>query len=93
MAVRRAAFNVIVYPHDWVCVVSDLETRQGNAYHNDNQRIRDVFMNTDSYGRVSPRTDIVFGGFGSNRYGQYIIKAIIQGFTPEQLYNYSNFLR
>ena len=67
-------YDTEVFAHDFIVVFKDKETGEFTVFHNDNIGVRD-FINDDS----------IYCGFNSKGYDQYIIKAIVSGFTPEEV--------
>ena len=67
-------YDTEVFAHDFVVVFKDKETGEHTVFHNDNIGVRD-FINEDS----------IYCGFNSKGYDQYIIKAIAQGYSPEEV--------
>lgn len=68
-------YDTEVFAHDFVVGFKDRETGEYTHFHNDNIGVRDFI--TD---------DAIYCGFNSKGYDQYIIKAIVAGFTPEEVY-------
>ena len=67
-------YDTEVFAHDFIVVFKDKETREYAVFHNDNEGVRDFI--TD---------DAIYCGFNSKGYDQYIIKAIVAGFSPEEV--------
>lgn len=67
-------YDTEVFAHDFIVVFKDKETGEYAVFHNDNIGVRD-FINDDS----------IYCGFNSKGYDQYIIKAIAQGYSPEEV--------
>jgi hypothetical protein len=67
-------YDTEVFAHDFIVVFKDKETGEHTVFHNDNIGVRD-FINDDS----------IYCGFNSKGYDQYIIKAIVQGYSPEEV--------
>ena len=67
-------YDTEVFAHDFIVVFKDKETGEHTVFHNDNIGVRD-FINDDS----------IYCGFNSKGYDQYIIKAIAQGYSPEEV--------
>lgn len=67
-------YDTEVFAHDFIVVFKDKETGEYAVFHNDNIGVRD-FINDDS----------IYCGFNSKGYDQYIIKAIVQGYSPEEV--------
>ncbi len=67
-------YDTEVFAYNFVVVFKDKETGEYAVFHNDNAGVRD-FINDES----------VYCGFNSKGYDQYIIKAIAQGYSPEEV--------
>ena len=67
-------YDFEVYCKDWLVDFKNRETKQHFTFVNDNQAVRD-FINQE---------DLYFG-FNSKGYDQYIMKAVCNGFEPEEL--------
>ena len=66
-------FDTEVLPHDWLFCATDGENRV--SIRNDKSRLEDFIT---SYNPL-------LCGYNSKHYDNYIIKAILAGFTPEQV--------
>ena len=71
---RWFTYDTEVFAHDFIVVFKDKETGRYSVFHNNNADVRD-FINDDS----------IYCGFNSKNYDQYIIKAIVQGYSPEEV--------
>ena len=67
-------YDTEVFAHDFIVVFKDKETGKYAVFHNDNEGVKE-FINDDS----------IYCGFNSKGYDQYIIKAICEGFSPEEV--------
>ena len=67
-------YDTEVFAHDFVVVFKDYDTGEYAVFHNDNESVRDFMMD-----------DAIYCGFNSKGYDQYIIKAIVTGFSPEEV--------
>ena len=67
-------YDVECFAHDFIVVFKDKETGEYAIFHNDNEGVRDFI--TD---------DAIYCGFNSKGYDQYIIKAIVSGYSPEEV--------
>ena len=65
-------YDTEVFAHDFIVGFKDRETGEYTFFHNDNEGVRDFI--TD---------DAIYCGFNTKGYDQYIIKAIVAGFSPE----------
>ena len=68
-------YDAEVFKHDFIVGFKNKETGEYTFFHNDNEGVRDFI--TD---------DAIYCGFNTKGYDQYIIKAIIAGFSPEEVY-------
>lgn len=67
-------FDCEVFAHDWLFVFKDKQTKEYTVIHNDNDAVKQ-FMNADP----------LLGGFNNKHYDQFILKAVLCDFTPEQI--------
>ena len=67
-------YDVECFAHDFIVGFKDKQTGEYTFFHNDNEGVRD-FM-TDG---------AIYCGFNTKSYDQYIIKAIVAGFSPEEI--------
>ena len=67
-------YDTEVFAHDFIAVFKDKETGEYAVFHNDNEGVRDFIID-----------DAIYCGFNSKGYDQYIIKAIVAGFSPEEV--------
>lgn len=67
-------FDCEVYAHDWVFVFKEAATGRRTIIHNDNDAVL-AFMEQDPY----------LGGFNNKHYDNHILKAVMIGYTPEQI--------
>lgn len=67
-------FDCEVYAHDWVFVFKEAATGRRTIIHNDNDAVM-AFMEQDPY----------LGGFNNKHYDNHILKAVMIGYTPEQI--------
>ena len=65
-------YDAEVFKHDFIVGFKDRETGEYYRFHNDNEGVKDFI--TD---------DAIYCGFNTKGYDQYIIKAIVAGFSPE----------
>ena len=74
-------YDVECFTHDTIIGFKDKETGEYYHFHNDNEGVRD-FMHQDA----------VFCGFNTKSYDQYIIKAIVAGLSPEEVYQVNHWI-
>ena len=67
-------YDTEVFAHDFIVVFKEKETSEYAVFHNDNEGVRDFISD-----------DAIYCGFNSKGYDQYIIKAIVAGFSPEEV--------
>lgn len=67
-------FDCEVFAHDWLFVFKDVATGQRTIIHNDNDAVL-AFMEQDPF----------LGGFNNKHYDNHILKAVMIGYTPEQI--------
>ena len=68
-------YDAEVFAHDFVVGFKDKETGEYTFFHNDNEGVRDFVSD-----------DAIYCGFNTKSYDQYIIKAIVAGLSPEEVY-------
>ena len=74
-------FDTEVFAHDFIVVFKDKETGEYAVFHNDNEGVRDFITE-----------DAIYCGFNSKGYDQHIIKAIVSGFSPEEIKQVSEWI-
>ena len=67
-------YDAEVFAHDFIVGFKNKETGEYTRFHNDNEGIKD-FMTENA----------IYCGFNTKGYDQYIIKAIVAGFSPEEV--------
>ena len=67
-------YDAEIFKHDSIVGFKDKETGEYYHFHNDNEGVKDFI--TDN---------AIYCGFNSKSYDQYIIKAIVAGFSPEEV--------
>ena len=63
-----------VFAHDWMIVFKDKKTKEYIKIHNDNDAVKAVMQENP-----------LMVGFNSKHYDQFIMKAVLMDFTPEQI--------
>lgn len=71
---RWFTYDTEVFAHDFIVVFKDKETGEHTVFHNDNIGVKEFITE-----------DAIYCGFNSKNYDQYIIKAICEGFSPEEV--------
>ena len=74
-------YDTETFAHDFVVVFKERDTGEYTVFHNDNAGVRDFI--TD---------DAIYCGFNTKSYDQYIIKAIVAGFTPQEVKQVNDWL-
>lgn len=69
-------YDFEVFAHDWLVVIINTDNQEETIFHNDAQGLIGFYNNH--------RKDI-WVGYNSRHYDQYILKAIICGFTPQEI--------
>ena len=67
-------FDCEVFAHDWLFVFKEVATGEYTVIWNDNDEVL-AFMERNPY----------LGGFNNKHYDNHILKAVMCGFTPEQV--------
>ena len=67
-------YDAEVFAHDFIVGFKNKETGEYTRFHNNNEGIKD-FMTENA----------IYCGFNTKGYDQYIIKAIVAGFSPEEV--------
>lgn len=74
-------YDVEVFRYDFIVVFKNKRTKEYTIFHNDNEGVRD-FINDYS----------IYCGFNTKDYDQYVIKAIANGFSPEEVKQVNDYL-
>lgn len=74
-------YDTEVYAHDFLAIFKDKETQEYIVFHNDGQAIREFITE-----------DAIYCGFNSKSYDQYIIKAMANGFEPEEVKQVNDYI-
>ena len=67
-------YDVEVFAHDFILGFKDRDTGRYTHFHNTNENLKE-FMSDAA----------IYCGFNSKSYDQYIIKAVVAGFSPEEV--------
>lgn len=73
--VRLATFDFEVTSYDWLLVIKEKMTGIYHVFHNDPQGVED-FIN---------KYNFIYVGFNNKRYDNYILKGILNHYTPEDI--------
>ena len=71
---RWYTYDTETFAHDFIVVFKDKETGEYAVFHNDNLGVKDFITE-----------DAIYCGFNTKGYDQYIIKAICEGYSPEEV--------
>lgn len=74
-------YDIEIYAHDFIVIFKNKLTGERFAFHNDNEGVRDFIVDTS-----------IHCGFNTKGYDQYLIKAICEGFSPEELKKVNDWL-
>ena len=74
-------YDVEVFAHDFIVGFKDKRTGEYYHFHNDNEGVRDFISD-----------DAIYCGFNSKSYDQYIIKAIVAGLSPEEVFRVNHWI-
>lgn len=78
---RIVIYDCEVFAHNWLVTFKDKETDTYTCIWDDNEELIECLDN-----------ECIYIGFNSKHYDQYIIKAIVGGFTPEEIKQLNDFL-
>ena len=74
-------FDFEVYAHDWLLVAESYDTGEEVVFHNsESYKVRDWLENTNPY----------LTGHNAKYFDQYILKAVLAEFEPEETFKLSN---
>lgn len=77
----RYIFDCEVFAFDWLFVFKHKTTKEYTVIHNDNEAVRQ-FMEQEP----------LLGGFNNKHYDQFILKAVLCDYTPEQVKAVNDFI-
>lgn len=78
---RIITYDCEVFAYDWLVSLKDKETGQRTKIWNDNEALK-----------MALSDDCIYVGFNSKHYDQFIIKAIVAGFTPQEIKQVNDFI-
>ncbi len=78
---RLITYDCEVFAHDWLVTFKDKETGRYTRIWNDNDELCECISD-----------DCIYIGFNSKHYDQFIIKAIVAGFTPEEVKQVNDYI-
>lgn len=62
--------------HDWLCCIKNYKTKERIAFHNEPDVLSEFIMN---------HSEDIFAGYNVKGYDQYILRAVLSGFEPEEV--------
>ena len=74
-------YDCEVFQYDWLIIFKNIDTGYYTIIHNDNEEVKNIINN-----------DSIYIGFNSKGYDQYIVKAIVTGFTPEEVKQVNDYI-
>lgn len=78
---RLIIYDVEVFAFDWIVVFKDVESGVHTVIHNDSEALRECIFE-----------DGIYVGFNSKHYDQFIIKAAVCDFSPQEIKQLNDFL-
>lgn len=78
---RLIIYDVEVFAFDWIVVFKDVESGVHTVIHNDSEALRGCIFE-----------DGIYVGFNSKHYDQFIIKAAVCDFSPQEIKTLNDFL-
>lgn len=78
---RLVTYDCEVFEHDWLVVFKDKQSGKYTCIWNDNEALADFLSD-----------DCIYVGFNSKHYDQYIIKAIVYGYSPQEVKKVNDYI-
>lgn len=78
---RLITYDCEVFAYDWLVTLKDKETGAYTCIWNDNEALK-----------MALSDDCIYVGFNSKHYDQFIIKAIVVGFTPQEIKQVNDYI-
>ena len=78
---RIITYDFEVFSHDWLVVFKDKETGTYTVIHNDNEALKECIDD-----------ETIHVGFNSKHYDQYIMKAVVYGYSPQEVKAVNDFI-
>lgn len=78
---RLVTYDCEVFAHDWLVVFKDKQSGKYTCIWNDNEALADCLSD-----------DCIYVGFNSKHYDQYIIKAIVGGYSPQEVKKVNDYI-
>lgn len=78
---RLVTYDCEVFAHDWLVVFKDKQSGKYTCIWNDNEALADCLSD-----------DCIYVGFNSKHYDQYIVKAIVYGYSPQEVKKVNDYI-
>lgn len=78
---RIVTYDFEVFAYNWLVVLKDKETGIRTRIHNDSEALK-----------MAISEDTIYVGFNSKHYDQFIMKACVAGFTPQEVKQVNDFI-
>lgn len=78
---RLVTYDCEVFAHDWLVVFKDKQSGKYTCIWNDNEALANYLSD-----------DCIYVGFNSKHYDQYIIKAIVYGYSPQEVKKVNDYI-
>lgn len=78
---RLVTYDCEVFAHDWLVVFKDKQSGKYTCIWNDNEALANCLSD-----------DCIYVGFNSKHYDQYIIKAIVYGYSPQEVKKVNDYI-
>lgn len=76
-------FDIEVFKYDWVVIFKKQNKEDWYVFHND-------YLEINSF--ITQNKDEIFGGFNNKHYDNYILKAIVNDLTPEEVKGINDYI-
>lgn len=78
---RTTVYDTEVFAYDWIVVFKETETEEYTTIHNDNEALKQYLED-----------DVLYVSFNGKHYDQFIIKAIVCDFSPQEIKALNDFI-
>lgn len=78
---RTTVYDTEVFAYDWIVVFKETETGEYTTIHNDNDALKQYLED-----------DVLYVSFNGKHYDQFIIKAIVCDFSPQEIKALNDFI-
>ena len=78
---RTTVYDTEVFAYDWIVVFKETETEKYTTIHNDNDALKQYLED-----------DVLYVSFNGKHYDQFIIKAIVCDFSPQEIKALNDFI-